>query len=155
MVASSAVILVCTSGSKQTNGEAARPKGRSRSFVLLLWNDNKRCLRALPTLMVTVSVTFLRFKTVNCLAINTSSSFEQFCFVRKSELGTVSSLKTPNRRYCRQFPSFKCTFKNFLLIITWSFIINYRIRAMYIHDWSRVWAGSRKSRMNLIYKFRC
>ena len=36
MVASSAVILVYTSGSKQTNGEAARPRGRSRSFVLLL-----------------------------------------------------------------------------------------------------------------------
>ena len=35
-------------------------------------------------------------------------AFRTICFVRKSELGTVSSLKTPNREYCRQFSIFKC-----------------------------------------------
>ena len=175
MVTSFAVILVCTSGAKQTNGEAAR------AVICFApeMTTTVRCFRALPTVMVTASITFkrllnspvysghemeitrnscplnarkttdnlfcniqmtwnrypviLRFKLVNCFGLyKYQFEFRTISFVRKSELGTVSLLKTPNLKYRRQFSIFKCIFKKFILIIAWSFIINYRIRAMYI-----------------------
>ena len=150
-----------------------------------------RCFRALPTVMVTASITFerllnsrlysghemewarnswplnarkttdnlfynmtwnrypviLRFKPVNCLVINTSSSFEQFVLSESLNLVRFHRWKLQIVSIVGSF-RFLNVFLKFLLIFTWSFIINYRIRAMYIRDWSRIWAGSRKSRMN-------
>ena len=152
-----------------------------------------RCFRALPTVMVTASITFkrllnsraysghemewarnscplsarkttdnlfyniqmtwnrypviLRFKPVNCLVINTISSFEQFALSESLNLVRFHRWKFQIVSIVGSF-RFLNVFLKFLLIITWSSIINYRIRTMYIRDWSRVWAGSRKSQMN-------
>ena len=89
----------------------------------------------------------LRFKPNNCLVINTSSSFEQFVLSESLNLVRFHHWKLQILSIVGSFRVLN-VFLKFLLIITLSFIINYRIRAMYIRDWSRVWAGSRKSWMN-------
>ena len=112
------------------------------------------CFRALPTVMVTASITFKRllnsrvysallmpgrqltmyFATFRWHEINVPCyfalwtcqlfgykyqfEFRTICFVRKSELGTVSSLKTPNRKYrISSFRFLNVFLKNFF----WSF----------------------------------
>ena len=76
----------------------------------------------------------LRFKPVNCLVINTSSSFEQFVLSESLNLVRFHRWKLQIVSIVGSF-RFLNVFLKFLLIITWSFI-NYQLQdSCNVHLW--------------------